>query len=212
MTDATQTPARPDDPIVGIDLGTTNSLVAWCDQTGPHIIPDDRGRNLLPSVVRFDPRSGEVLAVGHEARAHAVEFPQETVFSVKRLMGRGIGDVQPPHVEPIHGHLNLVVGDLALSTFEDRLSDAWPRCHNRDESAFRTMTAFYRGVKKAAEAHHPAAHAARRPRHPEGGHYCCAPYSFHSGCSVCLLARHRVAPFSRPVDFNRLLTTLRTAP
>ena len=45
----------------------------------------------------------------------------------------------------------LIAGDLALSGFEDKLSDAWPRCHDRDEAAFRTMTAFYRAILKAAE-------------------------------------------------------------
>lgn len=55
-----------------------------------------------------------------------------------------------PHIVEIGSHLGLVVGDLALSTFEDKLSAAWPNCHNRDESAFRTMTAFYRGIRAAA--------------------------------------------------------------
>jgi molecular chaperone DnaK (HSP70) len=94
MTAAPQTPAPPHDadPIIGIDLGTTNSLVAWCDASGPRILPDEEGRHLLPSVVRFDPDSGAPVALGYEARAHAVEFPQATVFSIKRLMGRGLRD------------------------------------------------------------------------------------------------------------------------
>lgn len=73
-----------------------------------------------------------------------------TIFGALRPIIRGLGDVQAPHMEQINPHLGLVVGDLALSTFEDKLSDAWPRCHNRDESAFRTMTAFYRGARQAA--------------------------------------------------------------
>ncbi|MFO1205451.1 MAG: AAA family ATPase [Burkholderiales bacterium] len=77
------------------------------------------------------------------------EHPK-TIFGALRPIIRGVGDVQSPHVEQINVRLGLVVGDLALSTFEDKLSDAWPRCHNRDESAFRTMTAFYRGVRQAA--------------------------------------------------------------
>lgn len=77
------------------------------------------------------------------------EHPK-TIFGALRQIIRGLGDVQKPHVERINTNLNLVVGDLALSTFEDKLSDAWPRCHNRDESAFRTMTAFYRGVRLTA--------------------------------------------------------------
>src|SRR5690606_9986163 len=85
------------EPIIGIDLGTTNSLVAYCDEAGPRILPAQSGpepRSLLPSVVRFDPETGKPLAIGHEARLHAVEYPRETVFSVKRLMGRGLADAQ----------------------------------------------------------------------------------------------------------------------
>jgi len=54
-------------------------------------------------------------------------------------------------VERIHPKLGLLPGDLGLSRFEDKLSDAWPRCHNRDESAFRTMTAFHRLVQQGTE-------------------------------------------------------------
>ncbi len=77
--------------IIGIDLGTTNSLVAICDERGPHILPDEQDRALMPSVVRFAGQGFPV--VGEEARNHAVEFPQETIFSVKRLMGRGMDDM-----------------------------------------------------------------------------------------------------------------------
>lgn len=77
------------------------------------------------------------------------EHPK-TVFGALRPIIRGLGDVQTPYLQRISPGLALVVGDLALSTFEDKLSDAWPRCHNRDESAFRTMTAFYRGLRLAA--------------------------------------------------------------
>ena len=80
------------DIILGIDLGTTNSLVAVCDERGPRILPDEDGNAVLPSVVRFPPGGSEVI-VGEQARAHAVEFPSETVFSVKRLMGRSYEDV-----------------------------------------------------------------------------------------------------------------------
>ncbi len=79
-----------DEPIIGIDLGTTNSLAAWCDATGPQVIEDERGEALLPSCVRFDPTGGRPDVVGVEARRHAVEFPEHTIFSAKRLMGRGV--------------------------------------------------------------------------------------------------------------------------
>ncbi len=85
------------DPIVGIDLGTTNSLVAVANwpagaaDAAPRILPDEQGRNMLPSVVRFDARGG-VVEVGYEAKLHAVEHPLSTISSVKRLMGRSIAD------------------------------------------------------------------------------------------------------------------------
>jgi cellulose biosynthesis protein BcsQ len=77
------------------------------------------------------------------------EHPK-TIYGALRPIIRGIGDVLTPQVERIDPHLGLVIGDLALSTFEDKLSSAWPNCHNRDESAFRTMTAFHRGTRHAA--------------------------------------------------------------
>ena len=71
----------------------------------------------------------------------------ETVFGVISPILRGTGDIAQPHVEPIADSLGLIAGDLGLSRFEDKLSAAWPNCHNRDESAFRTMTAFHRLVQ-----------------------------------------------------------------
>ena len=79
-------------PIVGIDLGTTNSLIAVCDARGPRTLggASDAG-DMVPSVVRFEPDGSSV--VGHDARARAVEFPRTTVASIKRLMGRSLGEV-----------------------------------------------------------------------------------------------------------------------
>jgi len=90
-------PPGPPDIILGIDLGTTNSLVAVMDAKGPRIIPDAQGRALLPSVVRYEldtAQSPPVLRtiVGHEARDQAVLHPLTTIASVKRLMGRGVAD------------------------------------------------------------------------------------------------------------------------
>ena len=75
----------------------------------------------------------------------------DTVYGAIRPILRGIGDIAKPGVEMINKNLGLIPGDLGLSRFEDKLSDAWPRCHNRDESAFRTMTAFHRLVQRGAE-------------------------------------------------------------
>src|SRR5262245_32518772 len=77
--------------IVGIDLGTTNSLVATVDSGIPFVIADAEGRRLTPSVVHI-PGSGEPV-VGHPANRVRVIKPSETVYSVKRFMGRRGADI-----------------------------------------------------------------------------------------------------------------------
>ena len=101
--------------IVGIDLGTTNSLVAYVDDhTGlPVVIPDDRERRLLPSVVGFTP---DGILVGEAARRQLARRPADTVYSVKRLMGRGWDDLKdelryfPFRLLPADGVVRLAVG------------------------------------------------------------------------------------------------------
>jgi molecular chaperone DnaK len=80
--------------IVGIDLGTTNSLIAYIDaQTGqPQCIPGPYGSTLCPSVVSLDP-DGNII-VGEPARKRLLTQPERTIYSVKRLMGRGVADVK----------------------------------------------------------------------------------------------------------------------
>jgi Fe-S protein assembly chaperone HscA len=78
--------------VIGIDLGTTNSLAAFLDLTGPKIIPGADGDKLVPSVVSINP-SGEIV-VGNAARELLITQPGRTVYSVKRLMGRGLEDIQ----------------------------------------------------------------------------------------------------------------------
>jgi molecular chaperone HscA len=76
---------------VGIDLGTTNSLVATVRDGTPAVLLDGEGRALLPSVVHY----GDVrVVVGHEAQALAAEHPRTTISSVKRFMGRGERDLE----------------------------------------------------------------------------------------------------------------------
>jgi len=101
--------------IVGIDLGTTNSLVAVMDLTGPRILS-----GIVPSVVSVT-ESGEVIA-GAEAREMLITHPERTVYSVKRLMGRGVGDVKdelklfPFHiVEGSESVLKLQLGDKVMT-------------------------------------------------------------------------------------------------
>src|SRR5512133_1264024 len=79
---------------IGIDLGTTNSLVAWVDDRNrPQVLPVDEGRPLLPSAVHYGPDGA--VEVGAAARRRAPERPIDTILSVKRFMGRGPGDVRP---------------------------------------------------------------------------------------------------------------------
>ncbi|MGN8061181.1 Fe-S protein assembly chaperone HscA [Ralstonia sp. 22111] len=80
---------------VGIDLGTTNSLVASVRSSVPEVLPDDQGRPLLPSVVRYLATGG--AHIGYKAQAEAVRDPKNTIISVKRFMGRGLKDVA--HIE-----------------------------------------------------------------------------------------------------------------
>src|ERR1700675_3192169 len=80
------------DRIVGIDLGTTNSLVAFMQGESPVVIPGDDGSNLVPSVVALDENNQPVI--GNAARKHLTETPERAVYSIKRLMGRGVDDVQ----------------------------------------------------------------------------------------------------------------------
>jgi len=78
---------------VGIDLGTTNSLVATLRSGVPTVLADERGRALLPSVVHYA-QSGEII-VGDAARALAIRDPQNTIASAKRLIGRSTDDIAP---------------------------------------------------------------------------------------------------------------------
>jgi molecular chaperone DnaK len=103
--------------IVGIDLGTTNSLVATVDSGIPFVIADAHGRRLTPSVVHFPAANSEAV-VGHEANRVRVVKPAQTVYSVKRFIGRRGSEISddeksvtfPVHAEnsgavtiPIHG-------------------------------------------------------------------------------------------------------------
>ncbi|HZR58433.1 MAG TPA: Fe-S protein assembly chaperone HscA [Terriglobales bacterium] len=78
--------------IIGIDLGTTNSLVAFMQGDNPVVIPGEDGLNLVPSVVALDEKNQ--IIVGSAARKYLIETPERSVYSIKRLMGRGIEDIQ----------------------------------------------------------------------------------------------------------------------
>src|SRR5579885_2743331 len=80
------------DRIVGIDLGTTNSLVAFMQGDTPVVIPGEDGLNLVPSVVAVSLK--KKILVGSAARKFLIETPERAVYSIKRLMGRGVEDIQ----------------------------------------------------------------------------------------------------------------------
>src|SRR5450755_3023743 len=80
------------DRIVGIDLGTTNSLVAFMQGESPVVIPGEDGLNLVPSVVALDEQ--DRIVVGSGARKYLIETPERAVYSIKRLMGRGVEDIR----------------------------------------------------------------------------------------------------------------------
>jgi Fe-S protein assembly chaperone HscA len=104
--------------IVGIDLGTTNSLVAHVEGGIPRVIPDAEGRTLLPSIVAW---TGNGVVVGEAARRQLARNAARTVYSVKRLMGRGYEDVKdelsrlPFEVTPQAEVVSIRIGDRAVT-------------------------------------------------------------------------------------------------
>jgi len=97
---------------VGIDLGTTNSLVAAMKNALPEVLGDDQGRKLLPSVVRY--LRGGATQAGYQALQNANGDPKNTIISVKRFMGRGIKDVE--HAESMPYEFVDAPGMLKLKT------------------------------------------------------------------------------------------------
>ncbi len=116
--------ARASSPVVGIDLGTTNSLVAYMQGNTPAVIPGEDGSPIVPSVVAFDQDTAAGFAVGNAARDVLLKNSGDAVYSVKRLMGRDLADVEPElKLFPFHladglkpGEvLKLNVGGLTLT-------------------------------------------------------------------------------------------------
>jgi molecular chaperone HscA len=85
---------------VGIDLGTTNSLVATVASSVVKVLPDEAGKMLLPSVVRYTDDEAAPIIVGYAAQAEQIQDPRNTIVSVKRFMGRGLTDIAEPASMP----------------------------------------------------------------------------------------------------------------
>ena len=110
----------------------------------------DRGVRVVAA--DFDPQSNLTAAFLDENRLETLMEEgrhQHTIFGALDPLKRGLGDVADPHLEAISERLWLLLGDMALSTFEDQLSETWPKCNDGDERAFRVTSAFWRVAQSA---------------------------------------------------------------
>ena len=149
---------------VGIDLGTTNSLVAYVDaKTGdPKCIPGPAGSTLCPSVVSLD-ADGSII-VGEPARRRLLTQPERTIYSVKRLMGRGPADVQselklfPFRIDPASKSvIRVMLGDKIftppeISSFILRELKNWSEAHFGEtvDRAVITVPAYFNDAQRQA--------------------------------------------------------------
>ncbi|HMD08875.1 MAG TPA: molecular chaperone DnaK [Candidatus Acidoferrum sp.] len=150
--------------IVGIDLGTTNSLVAYTDsQTGqPKCIPGPYGSTLCPSVVSLD--SDGSIVVGEAARNRLLTQPERTIYSVKRLMGRGPADIQtelklfPFRIDPTSKNvIRAILGDKVftppeISAFILRELKSWAEAFFGEtvDRAVITVPAYFNDAQRQA--------------------------------------------------------------
>lgn len=114
----------------------------------------DRGLRVIAA--DLDPQSNLTAAFLNEERLEQVmpnDGHPQTVFGAIQPLKQGTGDIAEPHVELISNGLGLILGDMALSTFEDDLSEVWPKCLGGDARAFRITSAFWRLVQNAARSH-----------------------------------------------------------
>ena len=104
--------------IVGIDLGTTNSLIAYMDKGTPRVIPNPDGIAKVPSIVGMTDNG---LIVGDPAKAHLTRDPSSTIYSIKRFMGKGLADVSeelkyfPYSLHEKNGVIRIEVGEKTYS-------------------------------------------------------------------------------------------------
>jgi Fe-S protein assembly chaperone HscA len=149
---------------VGIDLGTTNSLVAYIDPEtkAPKCIPGPSGSTLCPSVVSLDPDSSVI--VGEPARRRLLTQPERTIYSVKRLMGRGVADIQdelklfPFRIDPSSKNVIRVrLGDKfftppEISAFILRELKNWAEAYFGEsvERAVITVPAYFNDAQRQA--------------------------------------------------------------
>ncbi len=107
------------------------------------------GHNTL--VVDLDPQANlSSMFLSNEVLANRIE-EKKTIMSALQPLISGIGDIKDADLEIINPNLHLIIGDLALATYEDRLSDSWQKTLGGDQVAFRNISAFYRIIKKAGK-------------------------------------------------------------
>src|SRR5205085_4392734 len=108
--------------IIGIDLGTTNSCVAVVDVTTPQVIPNREGSRTTPSIVGFT-EDGDRL-VGQIAKRQAITNPSNTIFAVKRLIGRKFHSPEADHALSVLPYrlVEAPNGDVKIAVREERYS------------------------------------------------------------------------------------------
>ncbi len=128
--------------IVGIDLGTTNSVCAVMEGGEPTIIPSSEGGRLFPSVVAVNTKTGERM-VGQVARRQAITNPDNTIFSIKRLMGRKFSDPEVSKARKV----------LPYAILEQSNGDAWVEMAGKTYSPPEISAMILQKIKQDAEAY-----------------------------------------------------------
>jgi molecular chaperone DnaK len=128
--------------IIGIDLGTTNSVCAIMEGGEPTIIPSSEGGRLFPSVVAVNPKTGERM-VGQVARRQAITNPDNTIFSIKRLMGRKYNDPEVVKAREV----------LPYEIVEQPNGDAWVEMGGKNYSPPEISAMILQKIKQDAEAY-----------------------------------------------------------
>src|SRR5215468_3149801 len=125
--------------VIGIDLGTTNSVVAVMEGGEPKVLTNSEGSRITPSVVAFT-ESGERL-VGQIARRQAITNPENTIFSIKRLIGRRIDDAE----------VRKAKGLLPYRIIEAESNAAWVECRGKKYSPPEISAFILQKMKQTAE-------------------------------------------------------------
>jgi len=128
--------------IIGIDLGTTNSVCAVMEGGEPTIISSAEGGRLFPSVVAVNPKTNERM-VGQVARRQAITNPDNTIFSIKRLMGRKFGDAEVRKARQV----------LPYKITEQTNGDAWVEMGSKSYSPPEISAMILQKIKQDAEAY-----------------------------------------------------------